>query len=395
MEGMLALTIVCIIFAIGDFISDKTNAVLSVLLVATVICLVLFWTGLIPSTIFTDAGITPISGMMLGLFIVNMGSLMELREFIAQWKTVVLGLLIVVVGGLMMFAIAIPIIGKNLAVAIVGPITGGFVSAIVVGEVAIPKGLTDVALLATIIVAIQGVIGYPLASMFLKKEAIRLKKGYREGTIKWEQSDKDGVALTDNKKSHKIFKPLPAKMQTPFVLLAKCCIVSLISFSLAALTNGVINKYVMCLIMGVLFREIGFLEYDVMKKSNTYGIGLLIVMTMILVNLTKVTPTDIVTMIVPLILSFVIGLSSLFVVGIIAGKVLGYSWQMSCGIATSCLFGFPGTYVVSNEVANKIGENENEVQMILDNILPKMLIAGFVCLTMTSVIITGFIVRFL
>lgn len=395
MDGMLALTIVCIIFAIGDFISDRTNAVLSVLLVATVICLVLFWTGVIPETIFTDAGITPIAGMMLGLFIVNMGSLMELNEFLQQWKTVVLGFLIVVVGGLLMFAIATPIIGKNLAVGIVGPITGGFVSAIVVGEVAIPKGLTDVALLATIIVAIQGIIGYPLASMFLKKEALRLQKGYNEGSIKWERTDKDAITSTGKNKSHKIFKPLPAKMQTPFVLLAKCCIVSLISFFLASLTKGIINKYVMCLIMGVLFREIGFLEYDVMKKANTYGIGLLIVMSMILINLTKVTPGDIVAMTLPLILSFIIGLTSLFVVAILGGKAFGYSWQMSCGIATSCLFGFPGTYVVSNEVANKIGNNDDEVQMILDNILPKMLVAGFVCLTMTSVIITGFIVRLL
>ena len=27
MDGMLALTIVCVVFAIGDFISDKTHAV--------------------------------------------------------------------------------------------------------------------------------------------------------------------------------------------------------------------------------------------------------------------------------------------------------------------------------------------------------------------------------
>lgn len=394
MDGMLALTIVCVIFAVGDFISEKTNAVLSVLLVATVASLILFWTNLIPGTIFTDAGITPISGMILGLFIVNMGSLLELREFIAQWRTVVLGLLIVVVGGILMFGVAIPIIGRELAIAIVGPITGGFVSAIVISDVALPMGLTNVALLATIIVAIQGVIGYPLASMFLKKEAIRLKNGYKDGTIKWEPTNDDTVS-TKNNKSNKLIKPLPKNLQTPFMFLAKACIVSLISFKLSDLTNGLINKYVLCLIMGVLFTEIGFLEKDIMKKASTYGIGLLIVMSMILVNLTKVTPADIVTMIVPLILSFVIGLGSLFLVGTIGGKMLGYSWQMSCGIATSCLFGFPGTYVVSNEVANTIGENEEEVQMILDNIMPKMLVAGFVALTMASVVITGFFAKML
>ena len=28
MDGMLALTIVCVVFAIGDFISDKTHAII-------------------------------------------------------------------------------------------------------------------------------------------------------------------------------------------------------------------------------------------------------------------------------------------------------------------------------------------------------------------------------
>ena len=36
MDGMLALTIVCVVFAIGDFISDKTHAIIPVLLFASV-----------------------------------------------------------------------------------------------------------------------------------------------------------------------------------------------------------------------------------------------------------------------------------------------------------------------------------------------------------------------
>lgn len=44
MDGMLALTIVCVIFAIGDFISDRTHAVIPVLLFASISFLILFWT---------------------------------------------------------------------------------------------------------------------------------------------------------------------------------------------------------------------------------------------------------------------------------------------------------------------------------------------------------------
>ena len=69
MDGMLALTIVCVVFAIGDFISDKTHAIIPVLLFASVTFLILFWTGVVPTTLFTDAGLIAISNMMTGILL--------------------------------------------------------------------------------------------------------------------------------------------------------------------------------------------------------------------------------------------------------------------------------------------------------------------------------------
>lgn len=401
MDGMLALTIVCVIFAIGDFISDRTHAIVPVLLFASVSFLILFWTGAVPTTLFTDAGLIPISTMMTGIFIVNMGTLLDLKQFVAQWKVVVLGLAIVIVGGILMFFVAKPILGNNFAVALVGPITGGWVSAVVVNDAITALGSPDslklAGVLATIIVAVQGIIGYPLASMFLRKEARRLVKGYNDGTVKWTRTFfDDQPAAADAQPTHKkLIPPLPQKFQTPFILLGKSCLVALLSFALSNLTGGAVHKYVICLILGVVAQEIGFLEHDVMKKSNCYGIGLVICMVSILVFLTAVTPADVLSLLPIVIGAFAIGLISMFVIAILVGKIFKISWQMSCGITCSCLFGFPGTYVVSTEVAKQIASNEDEEQMILDNVLPKMLVAGFICLTITSVLITGVFVNYL
>lgn len=399
MDGMLALTIVCVIFAIGDFISDKTHAVIPVLLFATVTFLILFWSGLVPTTLFTDAGLIQISTMMTGLFIVNMGTLLDLKQFVEQWKVVVLGLAIVIVGGVLMFFVAKPILGNNFAVALVGPITGGWVSAVVVNDAITALGSPDslklAGVLATIIVAVQGIVGYPLASLFLRKEAKRLVKGYNDGSIQWTRTFFDGQASETKTAKKKLIPPLPEKFQTPFILLGKSCIVSLISFQLSALTGGAVHKYVICLILGVVAQEIGFLEHDVMKKSNCYGIGLVVCMVSILVFLTAVTPADVAALLPIVIGAFVIGLISMFVVAVLVGKIFKFSWMMCCGITCSCLFGFPGTYVVSTEVAKQVGGTEDERQMILDNVLPKMLVAGFICLTITSVIITGVFINYL
>ena len=107
--------------------------------------------------------------------------------------------------------------------------------------------------------------------------------------------------------------------------------------------------------MGVVAQEIGFLEHDVMKKSNCYGIGLVICMVSILVFLTAVTPQDVLSLLPVVLGAFVIGLLSMFVIAVVVGKIFKFSWQMACGIACSCLFGFPGTFVVSTEVSKQIG----------------------------------------
>ena len=242
----------------------------------------------------------------------------------------------------------------------------------------------------------QGIIGYPLAAAFLRGEAKRLVKGYNAGTVKWTRTvfEGDETAQTAVVKK-KLIPPLAAKYQTPFVLLGKACLVSLLSFWISNLTGGAVHRYVVCLIMGVVAQEIGFLEHDVMKKSNCYGIGLVICIVSILVFLTAVTPQDVLSLLPVVLDAFVIGLLSMFVIAVVVGKIFKFSWQMACGIACSCLFGFPGTFVVSTEVSKQIGTTDDERQMLLDNIMPKMLVAGFVCLTITSVVITGVFVNYL
>ena len=293
----------------------------SVLLFASVTFLILFWTGVVPTTLFTDAGLIAISNMMTGIFIVNMGTLLDFKEFVSQWKTVVLGLAIVIVGGILMFFAARPVLGNNFAVALVGPITGGWVSAVVVNDaikaLGSPDSLKLAGVLATIIVAVQGIIGYPLAAAFLRGEAKRLVKGYNAGTVKWTRTvfEGDEAAQTAVVKK-KLIPPLAAKYQTPFVLLGKACLVSLLSFWISNLTGGVVHRYVVCLIMGVVAQEIGFLEHDVMKKSNCYGIGLVICMVSILVFLTAVTPQDVLSLLPVVLGAFVIGLLSMFVIAV-------------------------------------------------------------------------------
>ena len=95
------------------------------------------------------------------------------------------------------------------------------------------------------------------------------------------------------------------------------------------------------------------------------------------------------SLVVPLLVCVVIGTIAFSVVSILVGKIFGYSWQMSVAIGSSCLFGFPGTVIISNEVSESTGANAEEKAAINAEIMPKMLVAGMVTVSITSVLVAG------
>lgn len=391
-DAILSFAIVAVIFAVSDFISSKTRAVVSMLFAAVVFFIIGFWSNLFPKDIFNTAGITGIGTMLTCALMINMGTLLNIKEILQQWKTVIVGLAVVILGGTVMFFLSRIFIGTNLAVATVGPITGGMVAAMVVSDAATPLGLTQVSLLATIIVAVQGVVGYPLGSFFLRLEGQRLLKNYRNGTFQWTHVDSASMTTTSGKKGWKL-PSIPKQYNTSYVMLAKVSLAVLVSNRLSTLTG--INQFIICLVVGILLHEINFLENDIVNKASAYGLCILAAFSFLVMSINNVTPQMLLEMIGPVLVAFICGIIGLFSVALVFGKIVGYSWQMSLALATTCFYGFPGTLVLANEVSEKLGANDEEVTMLKDNTAPYMIVAGFVTLTIVSVFISGVFVKFL
>ena len=393
MDSLLALTVLCLIFALGDFISAKTKSIVSMMFISSVVLMIGFWIGL-PITIFEDAQMLGFGVLMIGLLITHMGTLMSFNDLKAQWKTVVISLGAVIGIGVFLFLVGPSIIGKEYAVASAPPIAGGVVAAIIMGDAAKAKGLESIAVFTTLLVVVQGFFGFPVASFLLNKEAKKLLKTFRENN---KSNDLINIEENTNTKSKivkkKLIPELPKDLQTSFILLTKLGFVALIGFKLSGLTNDIVHKYVMCLFVGILAREIGFLEENIMVKANAFGLAMVGLMAVVFSSLTKATPEMLGSLLFPLIVSLLLGLCGIAIASAILGKILGYSIEMSIAIGTSALFGFPGTFILSNEVANANGETEEERQAILNEILPKMLVAGFITVTIASVVLAGFMVK--
>ncbi len=155
-------------------------------------------------------------------------------------------------------------------------------------------------------------------------------------------------------------------------------LVALLSVAVSSLFHDAINKLVWCLVFGVLTKELGFLDEDALGKANATGIVMPIITLSIFTNLSSATPQMVGSLIVPLLVVVVIGTVCFSVVSILVGKIFHYSWQMSVAIGSSCLFGFPGTLIISNEVSESTGTTAEEKAFINEQIMPKMLVAGMV-----------------
>ena len=393
MNAILAAAIIFVVFAIGDIISAKSRAIVSMLLVASVVFLAGFWTGIFPSTMFADSTLLSMSGLLVTMLLVHLGTTIRLRDFGAQWRTVIVAALACIAISVAVYFLGQLFIDRQLALVGAPILSGGVVATLQMQEMANKAELPQLAVFATLVMCAQGFVGYPVASLCLKSEARRLKAKLDAGELKADASASAAQAAAAGRK--KLIPALPDKYNTPNAIIAKVILVALLSVWVSSLFHDAVNKLVWCLIFGVLCKELGFLDEDALGKARASGIVMPVITLTIFTNLASATPQMVGDMLVPLLVCVVLGTAAFAVVSVLVGKLFGYSWQMSVAIGSSCLFGFPGTVIISNEVSESTGTTPEERAAINAQIMPKMLVAGMVTVSITSVLVAGVMCKWL
>ena len=393
MNAILAAAIIFVVFAVGDIISAKSRAIVSMLLVASVVFLAGFWTGIFPSTMFADSTLLSMSGLLVTMLLVHLGTTIRLRDFGAQWRTVIVAALACIAISVAVYFLGQLFIDRQLALVGAPILSGGVVATLQMQEMANKAELPQLAVFATLVMCAQGFVGYPVASLCLKSEARRLKAKLDAGELKADASASAAQAVAAGRK--KLIPALPDKYNTPNAIIAKVILVALLSVWVSSLFHDAVNKLVWCLIFGVLCKELGFLDEDALGKARATGIVMPVITLTIFTNLASATPQMVGDMLAPLLVCVVLGTAAFAVVSVLVGKLFGYSWQMSVAIGSSCLFGFPGTVIISNEVSESTGTTPEERAAINAQIMPKMLVAGMVTVSITSVLVAGVMCKWL
>ena len=396
MNAVLAFAIVMAVWTVSDWVAKKTQSLLSSLFVASIIFFIGFLTDIFPDDLLASSSLLGLGGVVVGFIIVHLGTLISIDEFKRQWKTLVVGISTVVGIGVLLYIAGFIFGGgrrqgaydgvaqaMDFVVAGVGSLSGGTISVLIIQEAALGVGLTSVAVFPVLIAALQGLVGFPLTSIILRKEAARLKGEYRAGRLEAPAAATPATEAAPSK--------MPAFLSTtPGTLLVVGAVV-LISILINNLTGGILNTFVVALIFGIALRAFGIFKPGILNGIDAYGLMMLSIMILVFGPLATVQPADVAALAVPLLIAFVFGIAGIALFAGIAGKLLGYTVPMSIAIGLTSLYGFPGTMILSQEAAKGAGETPEEVAAIEGAILPKMIIAGFSTVTITSVIVTGLI----
>jgi hypothetical protein len=303
---------------------------------------------------------------------------------------------------------------RDFVIAGVGALSGGTISVLIVQEAALDVGLTSVAVFPVLIAALQGLIGFPLTSIILRREAARLKAEYRAGNLAptavvdpetASESRRPAPVVKDTETQSESRRPapvvedtatpsesrLPAALRNTPGTLFVVGVVVLISILVNDVTDGILNTFVVALVFGIALRTFRIFKPSVLSGIDALGLMMLAILILVFGPLATVQPADLASLAWPLLLAFVFGIAGIAVFAALTGKLVGYTVPMSIAIGLTALFGFPGTMILSQEAAKGAGESEEEVAAIEGEILPKMIVAGFSTVTITSVIVTSII----
>ncbi|MCM3707056.1 MULTISPECIES: hypothetical protein [Cytobacillus] len=400
MSQMLALVILLLILFIGDLVAVRTKAWVPSIFICAVLFLAGYWT-FFPQDIVALAGVPPVvATMMMYLLITNMGTLLSIQELKNQWKTIVIALSGILGIIAILFGIGTFIFGYKTMIVAIPPLVGGVVSALIMSEGAKEAGLASLSVFAIVIYVMQGFAGYPLTSIVLKKEGKRLLKQYRSGQLVFQTNkaaEETAAAAETVRPGLKLIEKVPEKYNTDFFKFLRLAVVSYLAYLTSTLLAPVVNvsPFVLCLLFGVIATSLGFLEKQVLQKANGFGFAIMALMLFIFDGLKQATPGMMLEIIYPLAGTIILGVIGMYIFSFIAGKILKVSKEMAFAVSLTALYGFPADYIITNEVIKSLTEDEKEREMLTSNMLPPMLVGGFITVTIVSVVLAGIFVGLL
>ncbi|MEG2929497.1 MAG: hypothetical protein RR846_08100 [Oscillospiraceae bacterium] len=391
---IIGFAVVVVIMYLGDIVSIKSKGKIPSLLVVALCFLAGYWT-IFPKDILDVSLINSVKQITMLLILIQVGAMFDLKQLKKEWRVVattmaaIVGILVVagVVGSL--------VFGRDAAIVAIPPLTGGGMATIIMSDAAEAKGLSELAMMATIVYIMQGFVGFPLTTFFLRKEGVTLVDNFRNNSATLAATaKKEAVAQTATSKK-KFIDKVPDEYKTTAYYLAKMSLVALVVGIINMYTGKYVNISIIMIAAGVLVNHFGFMEKDPLKKANSMGILMLALTASFMRYFADSTPKQVLSLIIPVASFLALGTIGIMLFSIPVGKKCGYSKNLSIAIGLNCFLGFPHNFVITNEVVRSVTKTPEEAEYVTGILMPKMIIGSVVSVSVVSALVAGLLAPFL
>lgn len=380
--------IVLIVFALGDIVGKITKGKLSGMMVVMLLFLVGFLTKLIPADIIDQGGLTALSKLAIAMVLFNMGTTLNVKQLIEEWRTVLMAALCMLASCLVMLLVS-SIIGFDTVLVGMPVINGAAMATSLMASAAAEKGLATAAALCAVIYSVQKFVGAPIASAMGIRYGKKLLKAYRENPAQFKKQE------TGNGASAKVsFADKHKEWYSANVMMALVAAGSWVAHILGDLTP--INYSIWALLLGVVCAASGLVPTKPLQKSNSYGLMMVAVFGSIIPSLAKVSLSDLGTMAFQTIVLFAAALIGVALVGWVlpTWKLVGDK-DLAVGIGVEQFLGFPSNVVICREVGDAVGDTPEEKAFIEDTLNVPYVVGGITVITVLSTMLAGFVINML
>ena len=380
--------IVLIVFALGDMVGKLTKGKLSGMMVVMLLFLVGFLTKLFPADIIDQGGLTALSKLAIAMVLFNMGTTLNVKQLVEEWRTVLMAALCMLASCIVMLLVT-PIIGFDTVLVGMPVINGAAMATSLMASAAAEKGLATAAALCAVIYSVQKFVGAPIASAMGIRYGKKLLKAYRENPAQFKKQE------TGNGASARVsFADKHKEWYSANVMMALVAAGSWIAHILGDLTP--INYSIWALLLGVACSASGLVPTKPLQKSNSYGLMMVAVFGSIIPSLAKVSLSDLGTMAFQTIVLFIAALIGVALVGWVlpTWKLVG-DRDLAIGIGVEQFLGFPSNVVICREVGDAVGETPEEKAFIEDTLNVPYVVGGITVITVLSTMLAGFVMNML
>lgn len=380
-DPLISITLYFILFAIGSVFAAKTKGVVGEALFLCAVYAIGFATGFIPGDSLVSTGIPAMLGSFGILLVVgNLGTMIELKRFLQEWRTVLVCCGGLAVMTLLCWTVGIVVYGKYYALCSIPPLAGGVVATQLVSQVANEAGLSEYAAFAALVCSFQAFVGIPLSAWLLHKYCDKVVAA---------DSYLDDSAQKSRLPNLRIIKAFPPILNDGTMMVSRLLIVVLIGSWLAKVTG--IPVAVVILILGIIFTELGFLERETLTKAGYMNFMMVGVIMLLPLDFSTLTMESLAGMVMPMVFFIALGTVGLMTGGALVGRLLKMDWKLAASLAMSAYTGYPLTEVIVRTVTKSYDLPADKKEKLTNMVLPQTIIAGFTTVTMASVLMGGVI----